>query len=123
MARRFDLTYAVTYLSRFSVPPREGHLDLAKKVFGYLNKYTSQGCVINPQEMTIDVEYEKVELKMDFGNKYSYFQEDIDDRFPEPRFDELDLKVFVDSVHVHDKVTVRSITGLFSVVVSTPMTW
>ena len=40
--------------------------------------------------------------------------------FPEPFFDELYLDIFVDSDHEHDKVTRRSITGLFSVVSSTP---
>ena len=33
---RFDLCYAVSSLSRFSCAPREGHLKLAKKVFGYI---------------------------------------------------------------------------------------
>ena len=40
----------------------------------------------------------------------------INDRFPEPLFDELDLKIFVDTEHGHDNVTGRSITGIISVV-------
>ena len=39
------------------------------------------------------MEYEKVDLKMDFRNQYPYFQEDIDERFPEPLFYELDLNI------------------------------
>ena len=87
----FDLMYDVTYTSRFSATPGEGQLELAKNLFGYLNKYPNQGYAINPQPLTIYMEYEKVELNMDFGNQYSYFQEDIDERFPEPLFDSLDL--------------------------------
>ena len=84
---RFDLTYAVTSLSRFSAASREGHTNLANKVFGYLNKYTKQGYDINTQPLNIDMEYNKLDLNMNFGNQYSYFQEEIDDTLPEPLFD------------------------------------
>ena len=60
---------------------------------------------------------------MDFVNQNSYFQEDIDKSFPEPIFDELDLNIFVDADHGHNKVKISSITGLLSVVGSTPPTW
>ena len=53
------------------------------------------------------MEYKKVELETDFGKQYSYFQEDIDDRFPEPLFDELYLISFVDVDQLNDKVTGR----------------
>ena len=114
------MTYAVTSLSRFYVAPREGHLQLAKKVFGYLEKYPKRGYATNPQPLTIKMEYEKVELKIDFGSQYSYFQEDIDDRSPEPIFDQLYLSIFLDEDHGHDNVMVISIAGILSVVGSTP---
>ena len=82
----FDLMYAVTYLSRFYAYPTERHLELAKKVFGYLKEYPKQGYGINPQPLTIYMEYKKVNMNMYFGNKYSYLQEDIDEKFPEPLF-------------------------------------
>ena len=71
-------------------------------MFGCLNKYPNQGYDINPQPLT---------------NQYSYFREEINDRFPEPLLDELDMNIFVDSDHGYDKVTGRSITGLLSMVV------
>ena len=58
-----------------------------------------------------------------FENKYTYFNEEVDKQFPKPLLDELDIHVFVDAHHGHDKVAGRSITGLFSVVGSTPTTW
>ena len=61
-----------------------------------MKKYPKQGNTINTQPPTINMEYKKVELETDFGKQYSYFQEDIDDRFPEPLFDELYLISFVD---------------------------
>ena len=57
------------------------------------------------------------------ANQYPYFQEEIDSRFPEPLFDELDLNIFVDAYHVHNKVMLRSIKGVISVAVLTPTTW
>eukprot|EP00957_Ditylum_brightwellii_P155307 11823023-Ditylum_brightwellii.AAC.1 len=47
----------------------------------------------------------------------------LDPRFPEPLVGELDITFFCDSDHGHDKVTGRSVTGLFGVIGSTPVLW
>jgi hypothetical protein len=46
-----------------------------------------------------------VPVKLDFGNQYSYFKEMLDPRFPEPLVGELDINLFCDLDHGHDKVT------------------
>ena len=74
MAGIFDTKYYVTSFSIFSEASMEGHLDLANKVFGYLNKYSKRGYTINNQPLNISMDDEKVDLRMDFGNQYSYFQ-------------------------------------------------
>ena len=51
----------------------EGHLDLVYKVFGYMNKYPKRGYATNTQPLNINMDDEKVDLRMDFGNQYSYF--------------------------------------------------
>ena len=66
---------------RFSAAPLVGHLDLSRRIFGYLKNYPKRGYVINPHPMDIDVAYEKVHIKYYFGNKYAYFIEDIDENF------------------------------------------
>ena len=38
---RFDIITAVMTLSRFRAAPRQGHLDRAKRVYGYLQKFSS----------------------------------------------------------------------------------
>ena len=123
VAGRFDINYAISSLSRYAAAPRKGHLSMAEEVLGYLKKYPSRGYIINPQPPTIDAKYEKVKVKEDFGGQYQYFHEDLDPRFPEPLIPELDINLFVDANHAHDKVTGRSITGLFGFVGSTPVTW
>lgn len=120
---RFDIQYATCSLSRFSISPREGHLSLARGIFGYLRKYPKKGYLINPDPPRIDIEYEDVKVKTDYGYQYDYFKEDIDPRFPTPLISELDINVFCDADHAHDKLTGRSITAILGFVGSTPTIW
>ena len=120
---RFDLCYSITSLSRFSAGPREGHLEMARQIMGYLRKYPKRGYVVNPEPPHFDSVYSDVEVKCDFGNQYSYFREELDPRFPDPILKELDLNIFIDADHAHDKISGRSITGLLAMLGSTPITW
>ena len=56
----FDLSYSVSSLGKFLSEPLVGHIELAIRIFSYLNNYPKRGYVINPQTLTIDVDYEKV---------------------------------------------------------------
>ena len=84
VAGKFYLEYYISSFIRFLSATRVGHFDTARRIFGYLNKYPKQVNEINPQALTIDVEYEKAQMKYDFVNKYVCFNEEIDDKFPEP---------------------------------------
>eukprot|EP00957_Ditylum_brightwellii_P198435 15122350-Ditylum_brightwellii.AAC.1 len=59
---------------------RVGHLKLARKIFGYLKKYLKQGYVIKPTPMQLDLDYQKVDLNLDFGTQYIYSEEELDPR-------------------------------------------
>ena len=65
---RIDISYAVTSLSRFSVAPRELHLQLAQKIYGYLKKYPKRGYIIKPESPKINIEYTKETFSKDFGS-------------------------------------------------------
>jgi hypothetical protein len=123
VAGRFDLTFAISSLSKFSSAPRQGHLELARNVFGYLRKYTKRGYMINPEPPEIDSPYNVIQLEQDFRGQYHYFKEDLDPRFPEPLLNELEINIFCDADHAHDKVTGRSVTGILGLVGSTPTIW
>ena len=71
----FELAYAVSSLSRFLDAPWVGHLDMSRGIFGYLKMYLKRGYSINPQPMTINDHYEKVQMKYYFVNQYEYFNE------------------------------------------------
>ena len=98
-------------------------MELAKKLYGYLKKYPKKGYYINADPPKIDLEFATATINDDYGHQYSYFKEDIDPRFPEPLMDELEVNMFADSDHGHDKVTGRSITGCICFVGSTPVLW
>jgi hypothetical protein len=55
--------------------------------------------------------------------KYAYAREALNPRFPEPLGKELDVSIFFDSDHAHDKVTGRLISGITVYVGSTPILW
>ena len=120
-AGRFDISFAVSSLSRFSQSPREGHLERTEKILGYLKKYTKRGYVVDPSDPILSTSYETV--IPDFGNQYQDFVEDQDERLPEPKMKELSTNIFVDANHGHDRMTGRSITGLISFVGRTPVYW
>ena len=63
---RFDIGYATCSLSRFQVAPCIGHLDLAKKTLGYLNKYKKRGYIVNPNPPKFDINATVISLKQDF---------------------------------------------------------
>jgi hypothetical protein len=58
---------------------------------------------------------------MDFADQNSYASEEIDEQFPTPLGDELEVHILFDSDHVHDKVTGRSISGVIVCVCNTPI--
>ena len=119
---RIDIQMATSSLGRFLSAPRLGHLELAKKILGYLKKYPRKGFVINPAAGTFTTnDYDDVKCTQDFGNQYHYFKEEIDPQFPKPLVEEFDISIFVDADHAHDKTTGRSITGIIVFVGSTPV--
>ena len=120
-AGRFDITFAVSSLSRFCANPREGHLRRAIKILGYLKKYPKRGYFIDPRDPILNVDYDDV--KPDFGHQYHDFQEEIDDRLPVEKMKELSITIFCDSNHGHDKRTGKSISGIIVFVGRTPIYW
>lgn len=88
---RVDVAFAVSSLSRFSAAPRQGHLDRAFRVFGYLKKYCNRRYVIDSRdpifvggEDALNVDYTEI-----FREFYPDAAEEVDSKIPEPLIDEL----------------------------------
>jgi hypothetical protein len=120
---RIDVAHATSSLSRFTACPRKGHLERLLRVFGFLKKRPNWRIVVDSQ----DPIYEGGEdlLSRDFtkelGDQYPGAFEEIDANLPKPLINEIEITVFVDSDHAHDKVSRRSITGLLIFVGRTPV--
>ena len=120
---RIDVAFSTSSLSRFTASPRKGHYDRAIRIFGYLKKYRNKRIVVDSRDSirvggkdALDKDY--TDLLKDF---YPDAAEEIDSKVPKPLIDELEITVFVDSDHAHDRVTRRSITGLLILVGRTPV--
>ncbi len=119
---RIDICFAVSALIRFCASPREGHFTRALRIWGYLKKYQDRSLPID--HTTFGVSGEELNKQMiDFSEQYAYAKEEIDYRFPELMGQELEVSVFFDSDHAHDKVTGRSISGVIVMVGCTPIIW
>lgn len=122
---RIDVCYAVTSLSRFVACPREGHLDRALHVFGYLKKRPNKRIKVDSSDPIIMKNGAEHILDKDLAEglkeHYPDSEEILDPKLPEPLLNELAVTVYVDSDHAHDKLTRRSVTGLLIFVGRTPV--
>ena len=62
IAGKFNINFAVASLSRFASAPRQGHLEMARRIIGYLWKFQKQGYIINPKVLNIDPDYDNVSI-------------------------------------------------------------
>ena len=121
---RPDLCHLVSSLNRFGACPRETHLDLAVRAFGYLKQVPNQQICIDHHPMEFSrttPEYGK--LIIDSLKDYPDAKEELDPNFPLSFGPVMETTFLVDSDHGHDKKTRRSLTGWIAFVGSTPVAW
>jgi hypothetical protein len=119
---RIDICHAVSTLSQFNATPRQGHLQLARHIWGYLKKFPHHQLVARSEPMVLHKDA-LTGFITDFSDEYKDAQEEIDPGLPPPRGKPLETFIFFDSDHAHNKVTRRSLTGCLVVVGSTPIYW
>ena len=121
---RPDLCHAVTSLNRFGACPREFHLELAIRVFGYIKMFPTRQIAIDSRNLILGKQEDKKKLFIPgFLEDYPDAKEEMDAGFPQPFGETLQTSICVDSDHAHDLKTRRSITGLIAFVGSTPVVW
>jgi hypothetical protein len=119
---RIDNTTAVMTLSGFrSAPPREGHLDLTKRVYGHLTKMKHDVTRVRTEEPDY---YGHTEQEFDWA--YSVYgnvpEVELTDA-PEALGKYVTLTHYVDAKLFHDIITVRSFTGILHLVNKKPIDW
>ena len=117
---RFDIQVAVMSLSRFRTAPREGHLERAKRVVGYLRKHPD-GAI---RFRTGIPDYSGIEPpQYDWMQSvYGCPQEDTGNH-PNPLGKAVRTTTFKDANLMHDLITGRSASGIFHMVNQTPVAW
>jgi len=119
---RFDISYAINTLSRYSMAPREGHMLAMHKVFGYLR-------ILPKGKILIDVSHPHIRQKAEIAKDQEWIEfypdavENIPYDKPEPRGELCTLTCFVDADHARDQLTRRSVTGILILLNNTPISW
>jgi len=119
---RFDIAYAVSTLSRYTMAPRQGHFDAMGRVFGYLRAHPGGHIPIDINNAPIR-EIAKFTEGLSWIEFYPDAGEDLPEDKPTPIGPEGRLTCYVDADHARDKVTCRSVTGIILLLNNTPIYW
>jgi hypothetical protein len=119
---RFDIQFAISTLSQYSMAPRKGHMIALHRVFGYLARYMDGKIAIDVDDPPI-----RREAMITKGQNWIEFYPDAEEDVPYDMLDPLGrearITVFVDADHARDQVTRRSVTGIILLLNNTPLVW
>ena len=118
---RLDIATAVMTLSSFRVAPRLGHLERAKRVYGYLARFKHAKLRFR----TLEPDYSAIpNITYDWEyTVYGNIEEKIPDDIPVPLGKHVRITHYVDANLFHDKITGRSVTGILDFLNQTPIDW
>lgn len=114
----------VSSLNRFGAFPRQYHLELAMRCFGFIKQTPKYQIAINSRPLQYSrlvPNYEK--LRPNFLQDYPHASDELDPGFPLVFGHIMKTAILVDSDHAHDLKIRRSLTGLLGFVGSTPVIW
>jgi len=119
---RLDIFTEVSMLSQHQALPREGHLEAAYHIFGYLKGHETGGRIVFDPKMPI-VDDSAFNGDADWKDFYGDVQEELPPNMPEPRGKIVCMSCFVDANHAGNVVTRRSHTGILIFVQNAPIIW
>lgn len=118
---RFDIMTAVMTLSSFRAAPRRGHLDRAKRIYGYLSCMRNAAICIRTKEPDFSAIPDP-----DHDWKYSVYgdtKEEIPHDAPKPLGKFVTTVHYVDANLMHCTLTGKSVTGILHFLNGTPIEW
>ena len=118
---RFDVFTATMTLSRFRAAPRKGHLDRAKRIYGYL-AHLPEGAI---RFRIGEPDYSSLPTQeFDWTRTvYSNASERIPEDCPTPLGRYVTTTHYVDANLMHDIVTGKSVTAVLHLLNGTPIDW
>ncbi len=117
---RIDIATEVSMLSSYLACPREGHLENALHIMGYLQLKHNSRLIFDPTYPNID---QTACPSYDWMEFYGNVEEAIPPNMPPPLGKDVDLCMMVDSEHAGDKTTRRSCTGFIIFCNLAPVIW
>jgi hypothetical protein len=117
---RIGIITEVSMLASHIALPRRGHLDAVFAVYAFLKRHSNSTMVFDPTYPEINEGDFKT---CDWHEYYPDAQEQISPHAPEPRGQEIDLRMYVDSDHAGDELNRRSRTGYILYVNQAPVVW
>ena len=108
-------------LSSFRAAPRRGHMERAKQICSYLNRFKEAAIRFR----TGQTDYSDLPQPVhDWETSvYGNIHEEIPSNAPVPLGKSVTLTHFVDANLFHDRLTGRSVTGILHLLNQTPMDW
>ena len=119
---RVDILLEVSLLSQYQAAPRDGHLEQALHIFGYLKKKPKLSLYFDPSLPNIDYSTFRTK-KEDFHEHYRDAEEQLPHQMPIPRGKPVVTTAFVDASHAANKKTRRSHTGFIIFMNRAPIIW
>ena len=118
---RFDINTPVMTLSAFRAAPRRGHLEHAKRIYGYLAKMRHAAIRVRTDEP----DYSDIpDFQYDWSRSvYGELKEITPTDAPEPLGNFVTLTHYVDANLMHDVTTGKSVTGILHLINKTPLDW
>ena len=117
---RVDILLEASLLSKHLALPREGHLEQALHIVGYIKSHKKLRLMFDPA-------YPKVKEKWfqtyDWHDFYRDAEENIPPNMPEARGLDVTITAFVDANHAGDKSDRKSQTGVLIFVNKAPIHW
>lgn len=117
---RLDILLEVALLSAYLASPREGHLEAALHVFGYLKHHPKRKIAFDPDHPHIR---ETRFIQHDWSDFYRDAAEAIPPNAPPPRGLPVSTHCFVDADNAGNTVTRRSQMGILIFVNRAPIVW
>ena len=117
---RLDIYYAVSTMAKYAQAPRQGHLKVLLRIFGYLKHYMRGKITIETSKEEKD---DAKEVKHNWQDMYPGVREEIPYNCPTSLGKSVTTKVLFDASHAHDIDTRKSVTGVLLYVNGTLMKW
>ena len=117
---RVDILLETSLMATYMAMPREGHLQMLYRIFGFLKLYPKRKLAFDPQHPMIS---EKMFRKCDWHDFYRDVAEAIPGDMPIPRGNPMSTHCFVDASHGSDRATRRSQTGILIFCNKAPIIW